>query len=179
MSHVCVAMSGGVDSAGAALLLRQTGHDVFGVTLRLHHYKERPGLCGSADDIETAKAVAASLGIPHTVLDLCHLFQREVMDKIISKCKTLSVSELNELAETVLPWLTTDLSASNALSLAFSAISNGYYNYDLQSLRLPADNTWYDAMISGMSVLSIDFDENRDLFFETVYGKSYAELSAE
>ena len=105
--------------------------------------------------------------------------QREVMDKIISKCKTLSVSELNELAETVLPWLTTDLSASNALSLAFSAISNGYYNYDLQSLRLPADNTWYDAMISGMSVLSIDFDENRDLFFETVYGKSYAELSAE
>ena len=85
MSHVCVAMSGGVDSAGAALLLRQTGHDVFGVTLRLHHYKERPGLCGSADDIETAKAVAASLGIPHTVLDLCHLFQREVMDKFVSE----------------------------------------------------------------------------------------------
>lgn len=85
MSHVCVAMSGGVDSAGAALLLRQAGYDVSGVTLRLHHYKDRPGLCGSADDIETARAVAASLGIPHTVLDLCQLFRREVMDKFVSE----------------------------------------------------------------------------------------------
>ena len=78
-------MSGGVDSAGAALLLRQAGHDVHGVTLRLHHYKDRPGLCGSADDIETAKAVAAALGIPHTVLDLCPLFQQAVMDKFVSE----------------------------------------------------------------------------------------------
>ena len=83
--RVCAAMSGGVDSAGAALLLRQAGHDVHGVTLRLHHYKDRPGLCGSADDIETAKAVAAALGIPHTVLDLCPLFQQAVMDKFVSE----------------------------------------------------------------------------------------------
>lgn len=85
MPHVCVAMSGGVDSAGAALLLRQAGYEISGVTLRLHHYKDRPGLCGSADDIETARAVAASLGISHTVLDLCRLFQREVMDKFVSE----------------------------------------------------------------------------------------------
>ena len=83
--RVFVGMSGGVDSAGAAPLLQQAGYDVSGVTLRLHHYKDRPGLCGSADDIETAKAVASSLGIPHTVLDLCQLFQREVMDKFVSE----------------------------------------------------------------------------------------------
>ena len=81
--RVFVAMSGGVDSAAAALLLQQAGCDVTGVTLRLHHYKDRPGLCGSADDIETARSVAAAMGIPHMVLDLCELFQRQVMDRFV------------------------------------------------------------------------------------------------
>ena len=83
--HICVAMSGGVDSAGAALLLRREGYEVSGCTLRLHAYKDRPGLCGSADDIETARSVAATLGIPHTVLDLTQEFQQEVMDKFVSE----------------------------------------------------------------------------------------------
>ena len=83
--HVFVAMSGGVDSAAAALLLRQAGYAVSGVTLRLHPYKDRPGLCGSAEDIETAQAVAASLGIPHTVLDLSDRFRTAVMDRFVSE----------------------------------------------------------------------------------------------
>ena len=81
--RVFVAMSGGVDSAVAALLLRQAGYNVTGVTLRLHPYKDRPGLCGSADDIETARAVAAGMGIPHVVLDLCDLFRERVMDRFV------------------------------------------------------------------------------------------------
>lgn len=83
--HICVAMSGGVDSAGAALLLRREGYDVCGVTLRLHPYKDRPGLCGSVEDIDIAKEVAAAIGIPHTVLELSALFQREVMDHFVSE----------------------------------------------------------------------------------------------
>ena len=81
--RVFVAMSGGVDSAAAALLLLQAGYDVAGVTLRLHDFRDRPGLCGSGEDIETARAVAASLGIPHTVLDLSGLFQQRVMDPFV------------------------------------------------------------------------------------------------
>ena len=103
--------------------------------------------------------------------------QREVMDLILQKCKTMSVSELSKMAETVLPWLTTDLSASDALSLASAAILNGYYKYDVQSIRIPDDDTWDGIMVDGMSVLSIDFDANRDLFFETVYGKRYEDLA--
>lgn len=79
---VCVAMIGGVDSAGAALLLRQQGYEVFGVTLRLRS-------AGASDpqeqDIADARSVADTLGISHTVLDLRELFQREVMDHFVSE----------------------------------------------------------------------------------------------
>lgn len=87
MNHqrVFVAMSGGVDSAGAALLLRQQGYEVSGITMRLHSCKERPGLCGSGNDIEMARTVAAAIGIPHTVLDLSERFQQAVMDKFVSE----------------------------------------------------------------------------------------------
>lgn len=87
MGHktVAVAMSGGVDSAGAAVLLRREGYTVSGVTLRLHHYKDRPGLCGSSADIDAAREAAARLNIPHTVLDCCELFQHAVMDKFVSE----------------------------------------------------------------------------------------------
>lgn len=83
--RVFAAMSGGVDSAAAALLLRRAGYDVTGVTLRLHAYKDRPGLCGSADDIETARAVSAAMGIPHQVLDLSGLFRIAVMDRFVEE----------------------------------------------------------------------------------------------
>ena len=85
LQRICMAMSGGVDSAAAVLLLRSAGFDVYGVTLCLHHYKDRPGLCGSAEDIDTARTVADALGISHTVLDLCGLFQTAVMDKFVSE----------------------------------------------------------------------------------------------
>ena len=75
---VYVAMSGGVDSSGAALLLQEQGYQVTGVTLQLHHYKDRPGLCGSSADVEDARRVAETLGFPHVVLDYCQLFQQQV-----------------------------------------------------------------------------------------------------
>lgn len=83
--HVCIAMSGGVDSAGAALLLCRQGYEVSGVTMHLHSCKDRPGLCGSGKDIEMARAVASAIGIPHTVLDLSTRFQETVMDRFVSE----------------------------------------------------------------------------------------------
>ena len=82
---VFAAMSGGVDSATAALLLLRAGYDVSGVTLRLHACNDRSGTCGPGDDVEAARAVSDALGIPHTVLDLRGLFQRKVMDRFVSE----------------------------------------------------------------------------------------------
>ncbi|WP_409967646.1 tRNA 2-thiouridine(34) synthase MnmA [Bengtsoniella intestinalis] len=82
---VYVAMSGGVDSSAAVVLLLRQGYEVRGVTLKLHQYRDRPGLCGSTEDIEAAKAVAASMGIEHTVLDYTKEFQANVMDKFVAE----------------------------------------------------------------------------------------------
>ena len=50
---VLVGMSGGVDSAACVLLLQRQGYAVSGVTLQLHHYKDRPGTCGRSFACET------------------------------------------------------------------------------------------------------------------------------
>lgn len=75
---VFAAMSGGVDSAAAALLLLEQGYDVEGVTLRLR--TDAP-----PEDIDDARASAAALGIRHTVVDLRALFRERVTDRFAAE----------------------------------------------------------------------------------------------
>ncbi len=73
MMKVGVAMSGGVDSSVAALLVKQEGFDVLGVTMRA--FEGAP-----VRDEEDAAAVAARLGFGHITVDLCDEFRRTVME---------------------------------------------------------------------------------------------------
>ncbi len=68
---VLVAMSGGVDSSVAALLLLEQGYRVVGVTLRLYDACSDPSAktCCGLEDAYDARAVAAALGIEHRVLE--------------------------------------------------------------------------------------------------------------
>ena len=73
--RVVVAMSGGVDSAVAAALLADQGHDVVGVSMQLYDQRPREdgrpafGSCCSLDDLHDARRAAAALGIPHYVMN--------------------------------------------------------------------------------------------------------------
>ena len=84
--RVLVAMSGGVDSAVAALLERERGADVLGVTLKLWADPETDGAkaCCSPEAVLGARAVAHSLGIPHLTLDLEEEFRRRVVGAFLS-----------------------------------------------------------------------------------------------
>jgi tRNA-specific 2-thiouridylase len=83
MTHIVVAMSGGVDSSVAAALLHEQGHRVIGVTLRLIRQHTGFGCCGSTRDIEDARAVCARLGVPHYVMDFSDTFQDNIIDPFV------------------------------------------------------------------------------------------------
>lgn len=81
--NVVVAMSGGVDSSAAAALLKEAGHRVIGVTLKLLKVETGFGCCGSTRDITDARAVCAALGVPHYVMDFSDTFQKNIMDPFV------------------------------------------------------------------------------------------------
>ena len=82
--RVLVAMSGGVDSSAAALLLRQQGYDCDGAMLRLYN-GEKAGTCCSADDADDARSVAYRLGMKFYVFNETERFAREVMDRFVAE----------------------------------------------------------------------------------------------
>lgn len=79
MSKILMAMSGGVDSTTAAMILKKQGHDVTGVTLLLHGEED--------EDILRAKETASQLGIPHIVLDKREYFKNTVIKNFIESYK--------------------------------------------------------------------------------------------
>jgi tRNA-specific 2-thiouridylase len=83
--RVAVAMSGGVDSAVAALLAREEGAEVVGITVKLWADPETDGTkaCCSPEAVLGARALAHQLGIPHFTLDLEEDFRRRVVDRFI------------------------------------------------------------------------------------------------
>ncbi|HVE13103.1 MAG TPA: tRNA 2-thiouridine(34) synthase MnmA, partial [Elusimicrobiota bacterium] len=78
-------MSGGVDSSVAAALVREAGHEALGVTLKLLPGAPTGfGCCGSPRDLEDAKRVCETVGIPHYALDFDEVFQRDVVDAFVA-----------------------------------------------------------------------------------------------
>ncbi len=75
-----VAMSGGVDSAVAAMEVLRLGYDAVGVTMCL---RPEADACGSAAEVADARAVAEKLGIDHRVYDFREAFAAEVIKPFV------------------------------------------------------------------------------------------------
>ena len=86
MSKVVVAMSGGVDSSVAAALLKQQGHEVIGMMLRLWSEpgKEDSNRCCTPDSMAQARRVAAKLDIPFYVVDAKDVFRQTVVEYFLA-----------------------------------------------------------------------------------------------
>lgn len=90
--RILAAMSGGVDSSVAALLLQREGWEVIGISMDLYDFsevrKDRAGTCCSLDDLYDARRVCDTLGIPYYVLNLREEFRREVIDPFVREYAT-------------------------------------------------------------------------------------------
>jgi tRNA-specific 2-thiouridylase len=78
-------MSGGVDSSAAAALLKEQGHEVIGMTLRVWSYEgaARCGSCCSPEDIDDARSVAEKLAIPFYVANVEDVFKERVVTPFV------------------------------------------------------------------------------------------------
>ena len=126
MARVLVALSGGVDSAVAAALLVEAGHDVTGVHLRLADVPAAAvghGCCG-LDDAQDARRTAQVLGVPFYVWDLADVFRREVEDAYAAGSAAgrtpnpcITCNERVKYAEVL----------ARALALGFDALATGHH----------------------------------------------------
>ena len=76
--RVLVAMSGGVDSAVTALLLKEQGYEVVGITAKMW-----PG--ANPQDLADAQKVCAALGVEHHSVDLCEAFHQLVIKDFVEE----------------------------------------------------------------------------------------------
>ncbi len=96
--------------------------------------------------------------------------QRNVLSAIFKEMKTMSFSEIRKMAEAILPSVVTDLSNDEVVSYLMSMVMMG--TTEINQLRIPVDDGYYQDRINGQAVLVLDWDMNRKALTDFIFENS-------
>lgn len=127
--RILVAMSGGIDSSLAAVMLHEEGYEVIGMTMKTWDYagsggsKKETGCC-SLDSINDARNIAVQLGFPHYILDIRAEFGDYVIDHFTGEYLEGRTPNPCVLCNTHIKW---DALLRRADRLDCESIATGHY----------------------------------------------------
>jgi tRNA-specific 2-thiouridylase len=161
---VLVAMSGGIDSSLAAVILAEQGYEVVGMTMKTWDYASSGGTkketgCCSLDSINDARMIAVELGFPHYILDIRAEFGDSVIDHFTSEYLDGRTPNPCVLCNTHIKW---DALLRRADKLCCDFIATGHY------AQVKHEN--------GRYFISKGIDENKDQSY-ALWGVSQESLS--
>jgi tRNA-uridine 2-sulfurtransferase len=162
--RVLVAMSGGIDSSVAAVMLHEQGYEVIGMTMKTWDYassgssKKETGCC-SLDSINDARDIAVNLGFPHYILDIREEFGDYVIDHFTDEYLAGRTPNPCVLCNTHIKW---DALLRRADKLGCDFIATGHYA-----------NVRHE---NGRYIISKGLDENKDQSY-ALWGVSQQSLS--
>ncbi len=161
---ILVAMSGGLDSTVAAVMLAEEGYEVIGVTMKTWDYENSGGSkketgCCSLDSINDARTIAVKHGIHHLILDIRNEFGDFVIDNFVEEYLAGRTPNPCVLCNTHIKW---EALLKRAEQLDCEFIATGHY------AQVRNQNNRY--------IVSKGLDENKDQSY-VLWGLSQKSLS--